>query len=295
MESYEEIRKRAIERKRALLEEHGFSTERLHAAKRQLIVASKSQKKGGKQRSLPVELDALAPRRSSRLAGKERISMRELPDPTPSRSVRGLAASLVEADLDNEAMWTIVPTKGRTGAQSPTIKSTVPSQKSISSKQLNAQVEVLKSRYLGKKIDPKEFSLGNQNKAAAMRAASPSVTPKFSRMSGIQQWANAVFLFVNVGGSDYKNVFLDGGERMTWFAQRTQSVESPVIQRLLDENPPSICLFCRFPDRSYVYCGELKLEKYNQNTRPLQFVWCLQDFQDLLGSSLFQAIVSGKE
>lgn len=30
---------------------------------------------------------------------------------------------------------------------------------------------------------------------------------RFSRMSGIQQFRNAVVLFVNVGGIDYQNVF----------------------------------------------------------------------------------------
>ena len=51
-----------------------------------------------------------------------------------------------------------------------------------------------------------------QIKASVMQAASLDGTmPTFSRMSGIQEWDNAVMLFVNVYGGEYKNVFLHGG------------------------------------------------------------------------------------
>ena len=51
-----------------------------------------------------------------------------------------------------------------------------------------------------------------QIKASVMQAAAVGgVMPTFSRMSGIQEWENAVMLFVNVYGGCYKNVFLDGG------------------------------------------------------------------------------------
>eukprot|EP01137_Pigoraptor_chileana_P018474 Opistho-2@78006 len=61
-------------------------------------------------------------------------------------------------------------------------------------------------------------------------------------MSGIQEWRNAVMLFVNVSAESdddksrlntYDNMFLDRGRRITWFAQTTQHPGTPVIQRLL--------------------------------------------------------------
>ena len=44
----------------------------------------------------------------------------------------------------------------------------------------------------------------------------------FNKMSGIQEWRNAVFLFVNIASGGYNNVFLKEFQQMTWFAQPTQ-------------------------------------------------------------------------
>ena len=71
----------------------------------------------------------------------------------------------------------------------------VPKQCSrMSIKYLNVDVERLHSSWLGK-IVPK---LGGQVKRAVMELAVSKGSPKFSRMSGIQEWRNAVMLFVNV-------------------------------------------------------------------------------------------------
>ncbi len=101
---------------------------------------------------------------------------------------------------------------------------------------------------------------GSQNKAGVILAASADGRlPKFSKMSGIQEWANGVMLFVNIstdGGEMgvYENVFKlfgrgsDGSLHdnflregavqdnvlcLTWFAQPRQTEESPVIRRLI--------------------------------------------------------------
>ena len=61
---------------------------------------------------------------------------------------------------------------------------------------------------LGRRV----FAATTQIKASVMQAASLDGTmPTFSRMSGIQEWDNAIMLFVNVYGGEYKNVFLDSG------------------------------------------------------------------------------------
>ena len=74
-----------------------------------------------------------------------------------------------------------------------------------------------------------------QIKASVMHAASLDGTmPTFSRMSGIQEWENAIMLFVNVYGTSYKNVFLDHGRQITWFAQSRQWEDTPVIRRLIE-------------------------------------------------------------
>lgn len=51
-----------------------------------------------------------------------------------------------------------------------------------------------------------------------------------------QEWKDAIALFVNVAsakGAFYHNLFLQGGRRMTWFAQPTHVPETPAIKRIL--------------------------------------------------------------
>lgn len=58
-------------------------------------------------------------------------------------------------------------------------------------------------------------------KAAVMAAANNGVQPRFSKYSGVCEWKNCVFLWVNImkvackGG--YNNTFNEKGRFMTWF------------------------------------------------------------------------------
>ena len=67
-----------------------------------------------------------------------------------------------------------------------------------------------------------------------MEECAPNFSPTFSRMSGIQEWKNAVCLFINVYGDGYKNVFLEQGRFVTWFAQSRQWEGTPVVQRMIN-------------------------------------------------------------
>ena len=174
----------------------------------------------------------------------------------------------------------------------------------MSIKFLNVDVERLHSSWLGKTIPP----LGGQVKRAVMELAVSKGSPKFSRMSGIQEWRNAVMLFVNVYGDEYKNVFLHGGRQITWFAQSRQWEGTPVIQRLIhcaggcvsfedeeedvnfEETP--VLLFCRNLGQGYVYCGELSYMAHEPSQLPVRFVWCLDDFEYLeKNSKPFRSLV----
>jgi len=86
---------------------------------------------------------------------------------------------------------------------------------SASTRDLHADVPRLQREWLGRFIPP----LGGQVKTAVMQLAVRGVVPKFNKYSGIIEWANAFFLCINIGGDNYRNVFLDDGRRMTWFAQ----------------------------------------------------------------------------
>ncbi len=118
----------------------------------------------------------------------------------------------------------------------------------------------------------------------------------------------------------YANTFLDNSTTMVWFAQPTQKVSTPVIQRLLQNGlsaaraaqlpvtgwpsddpalqvpppppgaeaveilPATIVLFCRLPDQPYVCFGRLALRLFDGSQQPLKFVWYLCDVARLRDS-----------
>lgn len=163
-----------------------------------------------------------------------------------------------------------------------------------------------------------------------MHAASSVIPPRFNKYSGIIEWKNSAFLFVNVDSVPYDNVFLRSGRQIVWFAQPTQSPDSRVIARILkfaqkelelerfdskpsfgcnsthQENsctettegivlePLTVHLFCRLVQIScpYVYCGELKWSDVDITIRPLRFVWELQNFDELQRSEAFQLLLT---
>ena len=168
-------------------------------------------------------------------------------------------------------------------------------------KNLDCDLAALHGAYLGEIIAP----LGGQVKRAAMEAASPRCSPTFSRMSGIQEWRNAVMLFVNVYGEGYKNAFLRDGEEVTWFAQPRQWEGTPVIQRLIncaggevvdddgvaeEVEPTPVLLLCRCEGQGYVYCGELEYQGHEPDRIPIRFVWRLKEFKTLQAKKPFQEL-----
>ena len=96
---------------------------------------------------------------------------------------------------------------------------------------LDAEMSKCSRNHLGRPISDGTGGF----KAAVVHEISPIANPKFSKMSGIQEWRNVVTLFVNVGdkhGDSYGNVFTHCGGRITWFAQPRQGTDAPVIQRI---------------------------------------------------------------
>ncbi|CAM9497969.1 unnamed protein product [Ectocarpus fasciculatus] len=88
---------------------------------------------------------------------------------------------------------TVPPTPARRSAPKP-----LPPN---SSRNLECNIPMLMERYLGRQFP----SFG---KAPVMELSTKTCPPKFSRMSGVTEWKNAVFLWVNVdGGTGYTNLF----------------------------------------------------------------------------------------
>lgn len=147
---------------------------------------------------------------------------------------------------------------------------------------------------LGEEISPIG---GTQYKRAVMEAAGNK--PTFSRMSGIQEWQNCVYLFVNVYGDGYKNVLLENGE-MTWFAQPSQWEGTPVVQRLINSmggildddvvEPTAVCLFCRAFEKPFVYCGTLSYVAHDPHRLPIRFVFKIDNFPILSSKPAFKHI-----
>lgn len=171
-----------------------------------------------------------------------------------------------------------------------------------SCKNLDADPDGLSKSSLGAIIPP----LGGQVKRAAMEAFSAEGPPTFSRMSGIQEWKNAVALFVNIYGESYKNVFLEKGQQITWFAQSQQWEGTPVVQRLIHSagaiieeedgaareiEPTPVALFCREEGKGYVYCGRLGYHAHDPDRLPIRFVWKLLQHDELSKSKDFRGLV----
>ena len=126
--------------------------------------------------------------------------------------------------------------------------------------------------------------------------------PTFSKY-GTTEWRNAVVLWVNIGGGDYNNVFLDGedgGLDLTWFASPRHHEGTPLVHRLLSAAPSdTVLLFCRLlePGSSskyepYVCCGRLQYASHDGRRQPIKFVWRLRDAAALRKTDGFKDVLA---
>ena len=230
---------------------------------------------------------------SSRLIGKPAVDYKE--DGINSSSSSSSSSSSPRKKQRNE----LPPSANKTIANGNKIDpSPSRSTNPRSIKNLNVDLKHLDGDFLGQIIAP----LGGQVKRAAMMECAPKSSPTFSRMSGIQEWKNAVCLFVNVYGDGYKNVFLEGGRFITWFAQNRQWEGTPVVQRMINcaggkdsdgktvKSTP-ILLFCRNKGKGYVYCGRLGYSGHDPDRIPVRFVWELLDHEKLVQTAPFNSLV----
>ena len=147
------------------------------------------------------------------------------------------------------------------------------------------EVDALLVTHLGKPVP--EFG-----KAAAVALlAGRTCPPKFSKYAGALEWRNAVVLWVNIGGSDYANVFSEKGATMSWFASPQCHADSPIVSRLLGSST-QVLLFCRLPQQPYVCCGRLACVSHDLERRPLRFMWRLRDIDKLRGRDEFDELLA---
>lgn len=128
-------------------------------------------------------------------------------------------------------------------------------------------------------------------KAAVMQLANGgSSVPSFSKYSGVAEWHNAVFLWVNIGSeaSEYPNVFGSQGRCITWYGGSQMRADSRIIERLVacsSSQDDQVLLFARLPGLSYICLGLLDVESMDLNVHPVVFVWRLRQLDELKKAS----------
>eukprot|EP01038_Epipyxis_sp_PR26KG_P006304 gene6304-8683_t len=141
--------------------------------------------------------------------------------------------------------------------------------------------------------------------------------PKFNKYSGVTEWKNAVYLWVNIGGKEgYHNAFTGDGRYMMWFGGSKMNKDSPVVLRLLQsvnhsinlmtpveessanktsQAHDTILLFVRLEGENYCSLGRLKPIGYDLNTTPIRIQWELLDYDSIHSTDHFKAILRSAE
>ena len=88
-------------------------------------------------------------------------------------------------------------------------------------------------------------------------------------------------------------------KRLSWFASSRMHEQAPAVQRMLKALPESdeegggerVVLFLREAGCYYTYCGEVRAAAWAPGSHPLQLVWELQRFDDLVKKAAFKALL----
>ena len=167
-----------------------------------------------------------------------------------------------------------------------------PPPSSDMSRAINAQLSDVLSNGLGQHI-------AEYGKAAVMAMCNNGTVPRFSKYSGVVEWKNAIFLWVNLGHdkSQYPNTFSEQGKYITWFGGSKMHEDSEVIKRLITLGKTSykgddqIILFVRKEGESYVCLGRLVHVDYKLDINPVTFRWQLLDYDNLKDIDFFKSII----
>jgi len=314
MNAYERAREERIARNRAVLERL-IASDPAHAALR----AASSSSTTRRVRDSNVSTKTTKTPRRAVDASDVRRSGRVRKLPAPVYTTFDVDDDLGDANAKRKRAKRNAPraeTRGTTTTSSAARKPSAPASAN-SLRALDARLWDVYVNYLGLPIPPPPNDGGL--KAAVVRALSPVANPKFSKMSGIQEWKNCVALYVNVGdkhGNTYDNVFSRAGSRISWFAQPRQDADTPVIRaiaktatmdaesvedarRRAEEGEDAapryldwpLHLFCRMEGCEYVYCGRLKMVDFEPNKRPMKFTMQLLDASLLRGSEHFLGLL----
>ena len=142
------------------------------------------------------------------------------------------------------------------------------------------------------KSDKLGMQLAEHGKAYVMSLAYGGRVPKFSKYSGVVEWRNCVFLWVNIGDIKYSNVFSNGGELMVWFGGSLMTEDSPITNRLIaNRKSDPIILFVRLSASDpYVSLGQVEIRSHKVDIHPIEITWKLLNFKLLKNTAIFKSI-----
>lgn len=194
---YEKLRLENIERNRLFLV--GIGLNPLHSLKIQTTDLRTTNKKRFLKADEATEVDCLR-RKSSRLAALDLVSY----DETGKVNLDG---PIAKKELSTDEV--VLPPRQ---VDCATVDRKPPSLDST--RALDAMFDV----FLGPNLSKE---LASHGKAHVVAIANGGCPPRFNKYSGVTEWANGLFLWVNVGmdneGGGYHNTFLDGGQTIVWF------------------------------------------------------------------------------
>lgn len=138
-------------------------------------------------------------------------------------------------------------------------------------------------------------------KSAVMKLSMPSsfnANPRFNKYSGVAEFLNCLYLWVNIASSAasnndsstlfrYENSFLNNGRAMQWFGGSKMSAESRLVRRLLSTDAV-VLLFVRVDGGNYLSLGRVQPRSCDVSLEPLAVTWELVDFEALRNSTHFQ-------
>ena len=120
------------------------------------------------------------------------------------------------------------------------------------------------------------------------------------RGGAVIEMSNAFLFFINIPSKVYPNTFevTDGICRMSWWSSPGQTLQHPVIQRILDPEAKSLLLFCRRERERYVYFGELGTDSRSieeQENGQLKIYFLVRQFQSISSSPMVSHVLSADE
>lgn len=285
---YEKLRLENIERNEQFLKQIGLSPS---SSGINSSTGTKGATKKAAKRKLPSSPDDYLLRRSTRVANLETtVSYKEDSASTVNNKQSSSSTTADEAADDLDAPNKYKKPSVPLGPRPPPTAGT--------SRAINCHLDVfLSDDRLGKPLE-------TYGKAAVMSAGNAGSEPRFNKYSGVCEWMNCVFLWVNLGiSSDYKNTFRSDGRYISWFGGSKMHEESDVVKRLVKAGArnevekavaasmsvdDALLLFVRLPEEGYACLGRLAHVSYTLDKHPVEFEWELLDYDRMKDAEYFR-------